>query len=135
LLVKECKRTSLTLSPSIYTSLTSTIKDRISNLESVTSMNIELEPRRRVKSQGKVLQILRSLSTSVFQAIKSSLACACKHRSFINLPYSLHGRTPIDCEDNAIQKVDVYLDLSFDQDHPRASQTSAQANRSGMSSS
>ncbi|KAJ3544772.1 hypothetical protein NM208_g2881 [Fusarium decemcellulare] len=47
LAIRELKRMSFALSRSTYTDQLTTIKDGISNLESLATMNIELEPKRR----------------------------------------------------------------------------------------
>ncbi|RBR26788.1 uncharacterized protein FIESC28_00369 [Fusarium coffeatum] len=61
LAAKELKRITFALSRSAYSDQLATIRDGISNLESLATMSIELEPKRRVRSQVKALSILHTL--------------------------------------------------------------------------
>lgn len=49
------------------------MKDGVSSLESLAALNIELEPKRRVRSRVRLLDIARGLSSSLYRAVSSSL--------------------------------------------------------------
>ncbi|CAM1501434.1 Fc.00g034180.m01.CDS01 [Cosmosporella sp. VM-42] len=121
LAVKELKRASFTLSRSTYADLLTAIRDGISNLESLATMNIELEPQRRVRSHVRLLNILRDLSSSIYRAVCSSLTCTCKHRVSMRLSNWTGNITPVDDEERVIQSLKVHLALSFDQLQPKES--------------
>ncbi|KAK4229266.1 hypothetical protein QBC38DRAFT_508388 [Podospora fimiseda] len=55
------------------------IREGVSNLENLTDRNMELEPRRRVRSQGKLIKILRDVSGSLYRALRASLHRGCRH--------------------------------------------------------
>ncbi|KAI0968602.1 hypothetical protein F4678DRAFT_442296 [Xylaria arbuscula] len=73
------KRTIFTLSRSQYADLLLIIKEGVTNLENLTDRNIELEPARKVRSQGKLFKVLRTVSKGLYHALKSSLDCPCSH--------------------------------------------------------
>jgi len=73
------KRTSFTINRADFADELTTIKDGITSIEEMTMQNMELEPARRVRSQGRFLNILRNLSKSLFRALCCSLGCTCIH--------------------------------------------------------
>ncbi|KAI0532831.1 hypothetical protein GGR58DRAFT_517408 [Xylaria digitata] len=75
----ELKRAMFTLNRFQYLDLMSTIKEGVANLENLTDRNIELEPARRVRFQGKLFTHLRSMSRGIYHAVESSLGCNCRH--------------------------------------------------------
>lgn len=115
MVAKELKRAGFTLRRSTYEGLLTTIKDGISNLESLATMNIELEPKRRVRSRIRLLDILRNLSSSVYRAVCSSLTCACKHRISMRVSDCTDDLTPSHDEDYVVQKLQFHLAMSFSQ--------------------
>ncbi|KAL7936010.1 hypothetical protein V8C35DRAFT_296600 [Trichoderma chlorosporum] len=112
LVAKELKRAKFTLRQSTYEGLLNTVKDGISCLESLATMNIELEPKRRSRSRVRLLNILRSLSSSVYRAVCSSLTCACKHRISMRVSDYMVDITPSHDEEDIVQELQVYLALS-----------------------
>lgn len=87
----ELKRAAFTLNRSQYADLLSAIRDGISNLENLTDRNMELEPARRVRSQGRFLMLLRNMSQSLHRALQSSLGCACGHDVSLRLEHRSVG--------------------------------------------
>lgn len=112
LLNKELKRVEFLLRQSTYEDLLSTVKDGISSLESLASMNIELEPKRRVRSRVRLLNILRSLSSSVYRAVCYSLTCACKHHISMRVSDYKTDITPDHDDEYVFQKLQLHLALS-----------------------
>ncbi|CAG7554629.1 unnamed protein product [Fusarium equiseti] len=82
---KVLKRITFALSRSAYLEQLATIRDGISSLESLATMSIELEPKRRVRSQVKTLGILRTVASSIYRAIQSSLKCTHEHQVSMGL--------------------------------------------------
>lgn len=78
-------------------------------------MDIKLEPKRRLRSRVRLLNILRSLSSSVYHAVFSSLTCACKHRISMRISDYKDDITPSHDDEYVIQKLQVHLTLSLPQ--------------------
>ncbi|KAK3990926.1 hypothetical protein QBC44DRAFT_224711, partial [Cladorrhinum sp. PSN332] len=79
------RRGIFVLKRSTYGDLLETIQDGITNLETLTSQNMELEPARRVRSQFNLMWLLRGVSQSLYRALNASLACDCGHDLGIKL--------------------------------------------------
>jgi hypothetical protein len=79
--------------------------------------SIELEPKRRVRSRIRLLNILRSLVSSVYRAIYSSLTCVCVHRISMHVSDDMNDITPTHNEEHIFQKLQVHLALSLP--HPQ----------------
>ncbi|KAL6914675.1 hypothetical protein FSST1_012435 [Fusarium sambucinum] len=82
---KELKRIAFALSRSEYSEHLTTIRDGITNLESLATMNIELEPKRRVRSRVKLLSVLRTVVASIYRAVESNLKCSREHQVSMRL--------------------------------------------------
>lgn len=113
-MVRELKRAAFTFSRSSYNELLTTIKDGVTNLESLTTGNIDHEPKRRVRSHVRFLSVLRGVSASLYRAVSSSLACACKHRVLMRLSVWPADITPDHAEDDIIHDLKFRLALSSD---------------------
>lgn len=109
---KELKRVEFLLRQSTYEDLLNTVKDGVSSLESLAALNIELEPKRRVRSRVRLLNILRSLSSSVYRAVCYSLTCACKHRISMRVSDYKTDITPDHDDEYVFQKLQLHLALS-----------------------
>lgn len=117
-MIKELKRAKFTFRLSAYTELLSTIRDGVSSLESLTFMSIDLEPKRRARSDVRFLSILRELSSSMYRAVTSSLACACNHKILMLLSTRRVDITPEHEEEEIIKDLKFRLALSSDSVHP-----------------
>ena len=130
--VREFKRATFTLNRSAYTELLSTIRDGVSSLESLTTMNIDLEPKRRARSHVRFLSILRGLSSSMYRAVRSSLACACKHKVLMRLSTWPAEITPADEDEEIIQ--DLKFRMALSSESVRPTQAEPQALTGGLHS-
>ncbi|KAI1272275.1 hypothetical protein F5Y07DRAFT_380342 [Xylaria sp. FL0933] len=92
------KRTIFTLSRAQYNDLILVIKEGVGNLENLTDRNIELEPARKVRCQGKLFKVLRSMSKGLYHALKSSLDCACTHDISLKLEKRSQIMLTDDCD-------------------------------------
>ncbi|KAK4213298.1 hypothetical protein QBC37DRAFT_440899 [Rhypophila decipiens] len=110
--MRELKRVTFMFKRPAYTELLSTIRDGVSSLESLTIMSIDLEPKRRARSDVRFLSILRGLSSSLYRAVSSSLACACKHKVLMRLSTWSADITPEHDEEDIIQDLKFRLALS-----------------------
>ncbi|KAM7200625.1 hypothetical protein V8F33_003830 [Rhypophila sp. PSN 637] len=124
--MREFKRVTFTLKRSAYTELLSTIRDGVSSLESLTIMSIDLEPKRRARSDVRFLSILRGLSSSLYRAVSSSLACACKHKVLMRLSTWSADITPEHDEEDIIQDLKFRLALSSESGRSAAPNNSQQ---------
>jgi hypothetical protein len=112
LISQQFKRATFTLSRSSYADLLTAIKDGISNLESLATSNIELEPGRRVRSRVKLFSILREVSASIHRAISASLVCSCQHSLTLRLSKWVADISPSDEKEPIIEGLKFHLALS-----------------------
>ncbi|RBR18819.1 uncharacterized protein FIESC28_05869 [Fusarium coffeatum] len=77
------------------------ISKGISDLESLAKLSIRLEPSRKKQSRGRFFKILRDLSTSVYQALYSSMFC--NHHHDVSLELSPRFiEIGYECEDEKV---------------------------------
>lgn len=116
------KRTMFSLSRNQYADLILVIREGVANLENLTDRNIELEPARKVRSQGKLFKVLRTMSKGLYHALNSSLDCPCSHDISLKLE-KRSNTTPMDDSDAAMSNLTFKLALSrvlvFPQELPR----------------
>lgn len=62
-----------------YQEALGTISKSVNDLESLTRLSVALEPSRRKRSGGRVIGMLRDLSSSVYRALRSSILCSDSH--------------------------------------------------------
>lgn len=74
---KQLKRVLFILQHDEYHSLLKRLREGVSNLEDLLSGNMELEPARCRGSQVKWYRLLRDLSSSIYEALRSTVTCAC----------------------------------------------------------
>ncbi|KAI8211608.1 hypothetical protein K4K52_010122 [Colletotrichum sp. SAR 10_76] len=70
LVIREFKRASFVLRRSDHAEQMATIKEGITSLESVIDRNIQLEPGRKLRSQGRLMRLVREISGGVYRAIR-----------------------------------------------------------------
>ncbi|KAJ9143383.1 hypothetical protein NKR23_g6633 [Pleurostoma richardsiae] len=124
----ELRRVVFTLRRSYYDDVLSTIRDGISSLENLTDRNIELEPARRVRFQGRFFGILREMSKSLYRALRFSLDCTCKHDLGLRLECRSIDIVPSDDDDKVISDLNFWLAVSFNDrkaDHSTSSEQQA----------
>ncbi|QPC62723.1 hypothetical protein HYE67_004954 [Fusarium culmorum] len=114
LAAKELKRVAFALSRSAYSEHLTTIRDGITNLESLATMNIELEPKRRVRSRVKLLNVLRTVVASICRAVESNLKCSREHSVSMRLSGGV-GQPGYIEEDEIIRDHQTDLLLSHNQ--------------------
>lgn len=110
--VLDLNRAKFTLTRASYRELLTTIKDGISTLENLIDRNIELEPERKVRSQGKILGLLRDISQSLYRSLRSSLDSACKHDLGLKLRRQSAHMTPADGEKHILKELEFHIALS-----------------------
>ncbi len=85
LMTREFKKFLYRLNRKDYQDALATISKGISDLEVLTRLSVSLQPVRRKRSRGKVLNILRDLSTSIYRALRSSILCDDAHHVSLQL--------------------------------------------------
>ncbi|UNI16894.1 hypothetical protein JDV02_003284 [Purpureocillium takamizusanense] len=113
----EFRRAVFTLSRSQYTDLLSTIRDGISNLENLTDRNMELEPARRLRSQGRFFMLVREMSKSIYHAIRYGLDCSCGHDVGLRLESRTADFIPTDDDEKIMSDTAFKLALSYSSSH------------------
>lgn len=108
------RRGLFTLKHSRHADLISTIRRGVSDLENLTDRNIDLEPERRVRSQGKLIPVLRDMSTSFYRALRASFGCACKHQVGLELETrSATIAAPGDSHEEIMKALSFQLAISY----------------------
>jgi hypothetical protein len=114
--ILDFKRVAFALKRSRYAELLATIEKGNSTLENLTDRNIELEPKRRVRSQGKFLEILRDISRSLYKALRASAGCTCQHNVSLQLESRSADIGPLDGEEHVLRNVSFRIAVSYDKD-------------------
>ncbi|KAJ6790295.1 hypothetical protein PWT90_09961 [Aphanocladium album] len=112
---RELQRAVFTLSRSTYSDLTTSIRNSISDLETLTNQNVRLEPQRQQLSQVRLLTLLREISSGLYRALESSLSCACAHTLSLKLAARPSEIMYADDELEMLNKLDLLLLLSSKQ--------------------
>jgi hypothetical protein len=84
-MTREFKKFLYRLNRKDYQEALATISKGISDLEGFARLCVDLEPARRKRTRGRVLNILRSLSTSIYRALRSSFLCNDSHEVSLEL--------------------------------------------------
>lgn len=102
---KQFKRTMFILQQDEYQNLLKTLRKGVSNLERLLSGNAELEPSRRRRSQAKWYRLLRGLSASVYEALRSAITCECPGLHHLGLQLVSRPASPTPNDDDGSQAV------------------------------
>ncbi|KAI8279597.1 hypothetical protein K4K60_005443 [Colletotrichum sp. SAR11_57] len=112
--IREFKRASFVLKRSDHAEQMTTIKDGITSLESLIDRNIKMEPERKLRSQGRLMRLVRELSASVYRALRSSFQCSCAHEVHLGLVSRSVELAQKDEDEDVIQKLAFQLALTYD---------------------
>ncbi|KAK4442333.1 hypothetical protein QBC34DRAFT_313351 [Podospora aff. communis PSN243] len=112
---KQFRRVMFILEQDEYQSLLKRLRERVSSLEELLSGNMELEPGRCRRSQATWYRLLRDLSASIYEALRSTMICACPglHDFVFRLMSQPTVITPHDNELDVVKAQKFYLMLSF----------------------
>ncbi|SPO06802.1 uncharacterized protein DNG_09496 [Cephalotrichum gorgonifer] len=111
---KELARVSFIFNRANYQELLARLRDGISNLESLTRSNTELEPERRRRSHGRLCKIIRRISENVFGALRSTITCSCARTHDVGLQILAPSTTAIpgDRDEEILKKLQFRLVIS-----------------------
>ncbi|KAF5525098.1 hypothetical protein CGCA056_v002794 [Colletotrichum aenigma] len=113
-IIREFKRASFVLKRSDHAEQMTTIKDGITSLESLIDRNIKMEPERKLRSQGRLMRLVREISGSVYRALRSSFQCSCAHEVHLGLVSRSVELAQKDEDEDVIQKLAFQLALTYD---------------------
>lgn len=96
-----------------YETIISRIKAANSVLRDLADDNRKLEPSRKRRSQARVTKLLRGLSQSIFDALKTAVTCGCDHPHDLCLELVPRTATlvPTDAEYELARKVNFHVML------------------------
>lgn len=122
--MREFKRATFALRREDYQDLLKIIQDDNSNLETLTTQSIKLEPERRGRRQGRWFKLARDISRSIFNALRSSMVCECREPHRVNLELTMRPAdiTPQDDDESIIQDFLFRIALSFNSTSPKTNQ-------------
>ncbi|KAF9877553.1 hypothetical protein CkaCkLH20_04688 [Colletotrichum karsti] len=107
------KRVAFVLKRSDYEEQLTTIKNGITSLESLIDRNVKMEPDRRLRSQGRLITLIREISGSLYRAMKSSFQCSCAHDVHLGLTSHTTAIAQDDGDEDIIQKIAFQFALTF----------------------
>jgi hypothetical protein len=90
------------------------IRDGVSALQTLATINTELEPERKSRSLGRLNKLVNRMLTGIYQALRSTMTCKCPNLHDIGLklaPPSL-TLTPTDEDQEIIEKLQFWLAVS-----------------------
>ncbi|UPK99793.1 hypothetical protein LCI18_010728 [Fusarium solani-melongenae] len=113
-IMKELRRkASFSLRKKDYEGIIARIKTANSVLHELAGQNRDLEPSRRRRSQARVTKLIRSLSRSIFDALRSAATCRCvqSHDVCLELVPRKAVLVPSDVEDEVAKNLNFHVVL------------------------
>ncbi|KAK5653256.1 hypothetical protein OQA88_9155 [Cercophora sp. LCS_1] len=95
-----------------------TISKCVNDLESLTRLSVALEPGRRKRSGGRVIGLLRDLSSSVYRALRASVLCGDSHDVSLGLSSPFANIGYEEDEDKVLSDTRFRVAISFESDNP-----------------
>ncbi|KAK3998033.1 hypothetical protein QBC44DRAFT_303151 [Cladorrhinum sp. PSN332] len=116
-LKRDWKRVLFILRKDDYRSRIKGIRDGVSRLQILMDLNVELQPERRRRSQGRMLKLVREVSGSIYNAIRMAWVCACPIPHHVGLALKLlsqpESAIPEDDEEDIAKAFDFHLIASY----------------------
>jgi hypothetical protein len=117
-ILRELKRgASFSLKKKDYEGILSRIQTANSILHDLMGQNCGLEPSRRHRSQARLIGLIRGLTRSIFNSLRSASACCCvkSHDVCLELEPREAILVPTDADDQVARKFDFHVGLGFDE--------------------
>lgn len=124
-LQREWKRVRFILQQDNYQNLLNKIRDGVFRLQSLIDLNVELQPKRRERSQGKMLKLAREISGSIYHAIRMALACSCPTPHDISLSLKLLSKPESAIPEDSDEEIAKLFGFHFVTSYHSASPESA----------
>ncbi|KAF4470747.1 hypothetical protein FALBO_2348 [Fusarium albosuccineum] len=93
----------------------SSISEGVSTIEWLVNRNIELEPSRKGRFQGRFFRIIRTVAGGLHRAVHASLNCQCEHQVCLLLQQQTCDIIPTDEDGQVMENVNFRLALSYDE--------------------
>ncbi|KAK3314878.1 hypothetical protein B0H66DRAFT_563859 [Apodospora peruviana] len=106
---RELKRASFILQRANYQELLTRIRDGVSDLEGLITSGLDMEPSRRRLSQVRLCKLIRTVSGSIYHALRSAVACTCPNLHEVGLRLMPRSATAISKDEDE----DIIKSLSF----------------------
>ncbi|GAB1314685.1 hypothetical protein MFIFM68171_04895 [Madurella fahalii] len=99
-----------------YQELIAQIRSGVSSLESLMALNIELEPERRKRSQGRLFKLIRQESGSIHHALRHVMHCACpnSHTVGMKMVTESHPVVPQDDDEEVMKSLEFHIIISLE---------------------
>jgi hypothetical protein len=113
-LKSQLKRVMFIVQKSNHEEALTRIRDGVSALQTIATLNTELEPERKSRSLGRLNKLVSGMLIGMYQALRSTMACKCPSLHDIGLkltPPSLTV-TPTDDDQDIIKKLQFWLAVS-----------------------
>ncbi|KAH7239362.1 hypothetical protein BKA59DRAFT_548154 [Fusarium tricinctum] len=113
-LKSQLKRVIFIVQKSNHEEALTKIRDGVSALQTLATLNVELEPERKSRSLGRLNKLVSRMLTGIYQALRSTMTCQCPSLHDIGLkitPPSL-TLTPTDEDQDIIEKLQFWLAVS-----------------------
>ncbi|KAM3498095.1 hypothetical protein MY10362_008573 [Beauveria mimosiformis] len=111
---KQFKRALFILQKSNYEATLTRVRDGVSALQRLAMLNVELEPDRKSRSQGRLNKLVNELSNSIYHALRSTMDCNCPSLHDVGLRLAPPSRTiiPEDDDDEITKELQFRLAIS-----------------------
>ncbi|KAK3685900.1 hypothetical protein B0T22DRAFT_443022 [Podospora appendiculata] len=109
---RHFKSAAFVLQRAEYQDLLSRIRDGVSSLQKMMTLNIELEPDRKRRSQGRLYKLAHNMSESIYQALCSAFSCTCVHDVGLRLTPPTQTIIPQDDDEDVLDKLQFRLAIS-----------------------
>ncbi|KAM0245516.1 hypothetical protein ACHAP5_005323 [Fusarium lateritium] len=113
-LKSQLKRVIFIVQKSSHEEALTRIRDGVSALQTLATLNTELEPERKSRSLGRLNKLVSGMLTGIYQALRSTMTCKCPSLHDIGLkltPPSL-TITPADDDLDILKKLQFQLAIS-----------------------
>jgi hypothetical protein len=120
----ELKRgASFSLKKKDYEGILSRIQTANSILHDLAGQNCGLEPSRRHRSQARLIGLIRGLTRSIFNSLRSASACCCvkSHDVCLELEPRDAILVPTDADDQVARKFNFHVGVSLDETQEKES--------------
>ncbi|KAK4203638.1 hypothetical protein QBC40DRAFT_316431 [Triangularia verruculosa] len=112
---RHFNRVVFVLRKATYQDLIGSIKDSVASLESLMSLNVELETERQQRSVQRVLKLVPGITTSLFEALRRAMACSCQTSHDVGLQLMSHDQVaiPEDDEEEILARLRFHVIVSY----------------------
>ncbi|KAM0197845.1 hypothetical protein ACHAPI_004577 [Fusarium lateritium] len=113
-LKSQLKRVMFIVQKSSHDEALTRIRDGVSALQTLATLNTELEPERKSRSLGRLNKLVSGMLTGIYQALRATMTCKCTslHDFGLKLTPRTITITPTDDDQDIIKKLQFWLAVS-----------------------